>query len=228
MIVRTVKIAVRALLSVITALGLYALAWVILPNQVIEPLEPFDGPIPVGIVHNGNHADLLLPTVAAGIDLRTIFPPSAFPHADPNPVAVTIGWGHKDFYLNTPTWADLDPLVGLQALTAIGDTALHVAYWPFRPDFGDQSAFIFVGEAHYRALVMEIEASLTGPKPARRIEAPGYGDWDAFFEARGRYHAFHTCNSWVARRLQRAGLPAPFWTPGPEALLQAFRSAVES
>jgi len=229
-IVRWASGLVALLLAVILA---YGAAWITLPRWIVLPDVGYGGSIPLSIVHNGSHADLLLPAQAAGEDLRRLFPPSAFPMADPDPVAISIGWGHQDFYLNTPTWADLDPITAMEALIGIGDTALHVTYWPYWPDFGEDSALIFIGQDQYRALVAEIVDSISPPEDsstssgssATRIDAPGYGSWDAFFKATGRYHAFHTCNGWVARRLHQAGLPAPLWTPGPEALLNAFGHA---
>ena len=57
---------------------------------------------------NGVHTGIVMPKVAAGVDLRRAFPPGDL--ADPRYAAhdhVSVGWGERDFYLETPTWADL-------------------------------------------------------------------------------------------------------------------------
>jgi hypothetical protein len=40
------------------------------------------------------------------------------------------GWGDRDFYLNTPTWTDMNPLRSLGALVGRGRTVVHVSHIP--------------------------------------------------------------------------------------------------
>jgi hypothetical protein len=54
---------------------------------------------------NGIHTDLVLPIAAAGIDWRQLLRPP-MDAGTMAPSHVSIGWGSRDFYINTPTWAD--------------------------------------------------------------------------------------------------------------------------
>src|SRR5512134_3542480 len=57
---------------------------------------------------NGVHTDLVLPAYVPGMDWSQVFRPDSFA----GPIAlshVSIGWGSEDFYVNTPTWADVRP-----------------------------------------------------------------------------------------------------------------------
>jgi 3-dehydroquinate synthetase len=40
-----------------------------------------------------------------------------------------------------------------------------------------------------------------------------YGEFDAFYEANGNYHLFHTCNTWANNGLKAAHQKAAIWTP---------------
>ena len=50
----------------------------------------------------------------------------------------------------------------------------------------------------------------SGPIPG---PAAGFTDTDRFFEARGRFRIFRTCNTWISRILRAAGLRFGIWTP---------------
>ena len=47
----------------------------------------------------------------------------------------------------------------------------------------------------------------------RRIDAAGYGDNDAFYEAIPRYTFWYTCNEWTRRALAAAGVRTAIWAP---------------
>ncbi len=58
-----------------------------------------------------------------------------------------------------------------------------------------------------------------------RIDHPGYGPGDAFYEGVGRASAVDTCNQWLASRLRLAGIKAPLWSPFVEGLVWRYRKA---
>ena len=55
------------------------------------------------------------------------------------------------------------------------------------------------------------------------IAGYSYLGTDAFFEARGRYTLFVTCNEWVRRGLGDAGIRTSVWSPFPAPLLALLR-----
>jgi len=187
------------------------------------------GGIPVIVVDNGIHVDLILPVVAGGFDWRTIFAPAATrigPELGTVATHIGIGWGHRDFYLNTPTWADMTATTVMRAILGLGGTVMHASYGPawFEPD---SSVFVYLPEADYRHLVKGIVATtvLDAKGGAVPLEAPGYGDNDAFFEAKGRYNALYTCNNWAASVLSAAGVRTPLWGPFSDGVMNQIRRA---
>lgn len=56
------------------------------------------------------------------------------------------------------------------------------------------------------------------------IAGAHYGANDAFFEARGHYSLFETCNEWTRRGLAAAGVRVPVWAPFDKALFYQLPS----
>ncbi len=76
---------------------------------------------------NGVHTDLVLPISAEGIDWRQLPHPSQSARAGLS--HISIGWGSRDFYINTPTWADVESRRRLKSVLW-DETVLHVEYRP--------------------------------------------------------------------------------------------------
>ena len=49
-----------------------------------------------------------------------------------------------------------------------------------------------------------------------------YGKRDAFYEAKGNYSLFTTCNTWTNTGLKEAKLPACLWTPLDKGLMAVY------
>lgn len=186
--------------------------------------------ISIAVLSNGAHTDFLLPALVPFPLEKQESDPAQEPFLSGWPVVfpvppqlvnygaslyVYIGWGERDFYLHTPTWRDVRLSLLLRA--AMGDeAALHVEYAPapdlagLEPDY----AILRLTPAEYAELARFIlDHTQRGPDGrALRIAAPGYGPYDAFYEAGGRFSMFNTCNTWVAHALAAAGQPAPRWT----------------
>jgi hypothetical protein len=74
------------------------------------------------------HCDLVLPAHAAGIDWNRLFPRREFAAVDDRCQWIAIGWGNRRFYLEVPTFADLDLGAALAAMSGLSSTALHVTW----------------------------------------------------------------------------------------------------
>jgi uncharacterized protein (TIGR02117 family) len=209
--------------------GLYLAAALVLARVPVNgEFRPAAGGVQVGVVSNGVHADLLLPVNAGGVDWRERFPLAAFPGLSPAadaPAYVSIGWGHRQFYLETPHWTDVRPLTALRALLGVGGSLLHVSYWP-PVAAGENVAWTWVPIAAYRELATYVEASLAPDDAgrARPIVGEAYRENDAFFEGKGAYGPLLTCNEWTGRALARAGIRTGVWTPFPAAVLDHLRA----
>lgn len=198
----------------------YALSrWPVNDGFASEP----DG-ILIALSSNGMHANLHFPIRAAGVDWTETFPPADFPIPPPRPDTISFGWGSREFYLNVPTWDDLEFRYAVTALTGIGGSALHVGYWdPWLPD-ENYVEFRVTPEA-YRVLVAHVLAAIEPGADGRPQQIAGYSYLgnDRFYEAKGTYTAFMTCNEWVRQGLAAAGVRTGLWSPFPDALLEHLR-----
>ena len=140
------------------------------------PPPPGTG-IEIGLSSNGAHTNLHLPVLNPVVDWFAVFPPTDAPAPPPLVGTVSIGWGHRDFYLTTPTWDDFRLSTGVRAVLGIGPSALHVGYWP--PGWRAVEHRTFrVSEAAFRTLVDYVlaaaEVDPAGTAPARLIPGHSY------------------------------------------------------
>lgn len=174
--------------------------------------------VTIYVESNGIHVGLIVPKVAAGVDWRPLFPVrdiaerryAAYHH-------LAIGWGERDFFLNTPTWADLSLRTILAAAVGSDRTLLHVEHVA-RPVVGGDVRAVVLRAIEYRRLVAYIRATLSASAERRR----GYAGHDVFYTARGRYDAYRTCNAWAGEALRYAGARVGAWTPFPATILWWF------
>lgn len=206
---RRVGRAARAVFGWIAALcGVIALALAVGALVPANPgwTEPVDG-VDIFVETNGVHTGLVLPVFAEGVNWYDDFP---ITDADPALPAthVLIGWGSRDFYLNTPTWADLDWGVALRAALGLDSALLHVTHLA-NPTEQVWRRPLRVSVAEYHALAASIRAArVAGGAPIQ-----GYTRDDVFYPALGRYTAAVTCNEWIGERLSEAGVRTGLWTP---------------
>ncbi len=175
--------------------------------------------IPVFVVSNGVHTDLLLPMISAQRDWRTFLPTLAGVAATPQTAYVAFGWGDREFYLNTPTWDDLKATTALYALTGLDRTVLHVMA-SAAPPRSDQVRKLLLRPEQLLRLTEYIDGSFARDASNRPTQIPGahYGSTDAFYEATGRYWFGFTCNEWARKGLDRAGVRMPAWSPFDTAI----------
>lgn len=185
--------------------------------------RPDPNGIPIYLRTNGVHAELVLPTSAAGIDWSEDHPASDMRAlAAPLPW-IAFGWGDAGFFATTPTWSDLRPGTALVALSGRGDGAMHVEYLAVPSAYAGRE--LRLSRAQYLRLVEFVRASFERDAAGRprRLAAPGYFDRDAFYAARPRYTFWFTSNEWVRRALAHAGVRTPLWAPFDVALFFQLR-----
>jgi len=207
---RALLLAVALVAAVALALILFALAgWIgsAIPRNS-GWVQPADG-VEIMVETNGVHTALVLPLVTAQKDWREDFPATdiALPH---RPYThISISWGEKEVFLNTPTWWDLSPVTVARIVGVGGEGLLHVAHY-VRPQPSPDHRVMTITPAEYARLVAAVETSVP-PRP--RLLHPGYGPQDVFYDAPGRYTAANTCNQWTSDMLARAGIRIGWWTP---------------
>ena len=208
---RALRFAKRSLIWLAIVAGLFALAgWIgssIPRNPDWQP--PAEG-IDVMVETNGVHTALVLPAVTGIKDWHADFPPADVALPGRPYTHVSISWGEREVFLNTPTWWDLSPMTVLRILGFGGEGLLHVAHY-VRPTPGENLRSLRVSEAQYRRLVRLIEQQAGSIADPRTF--PGYGTYDVFYETGGRYTFSRTCNQWTSDTLAEAGVKTGWWTP---------------
>ncbi len=212
---RTLKLLLRLLLALTCVVAAYfatAFVLVLFPTNT----QPRITPVAVNayVYSNGVHADFVFPIRAQGVDWSQTFPPQHLPEVPHDAAFVAIGWGDREFYLNTPRWQDLTAGRALHALSGSGRSLLHITYLR-QADLQDGMHALPLSAKQYASLVNYVERALVRSYVGPGVNVPGqhYGAHDAFYEANGTYNLFTTCNAWVGRGLAQAGVKVSAWTP---------------
>lgn len=174
--------------------------------------------VTIYVESNGVHTGIIVPKVAAGVDWRPLARPEHL--RDPRYAGydhLAFGWGERAFYLETPTWATVKPRTLLAAAIGSERTLVHVDHLPM-PQVGDDVRAVLLRPEEYRRLAAFIRGSVV--RGGQRH--PGYGSYDAFYESRGHYDAFRTCNAWTGDALRTAGVRVGVWTPFPVTVMGWF------
>ncbi|HEY1370997.1 MAG TPA: DUF2459 domain-containing protein [Candidatus Binatia bacterium] len=137
---------------------------------------------------------------------RADIPPGLLREAADFPSAESLefGWGDWDYYQAT----DAGPGLATRAAFFSRASALHVVGFngAARDYFPDSEVYeLTVSEEGFRNLIRFISDTFmreSGEKPR-----PGLYPDSRFYPARGRFHLFRNCNTWVAEALRAAGLP---------------------
>jgi uncharacterized protein (TIGR02117 family) len=187
----------------------FASALMLWPANAKPPAE--DRAIDAWVLSNGVHTDIVFPVRGHGIDWSQLFPPTDFRAVPPDADHIAIGWGDRDFYLYTPTWADLTVGRALGALSGRHRAVLHVTYLR-RAEFERVAHRMTLSQRQYELLADYVRRALP---QGRAIAVTGvrYGTNDAFYEAEGHYNLVETCNTWTGRGLREAGVTMGRWTP---------------
>ncbi len=193
------------------ALGAYFLCgWIGSSVPVNRDFVQADDGIQIMVATNGVHTSVVMPVRADGLNWHRVFPPSDTGDPARPYTHVGISWGQREVFLDTPTWADLSPLLVLRVASMGGEGLMHVERWTnprpsanFRP--------LRISRTQYRELVRALLRDL--PPRGQRRSYPGYTARDVFYDARGTYTLYLTCNEWTGESLRRAGIQTGAWTP---------------
>ena len=197
------KIGKIVLIIPIFALLYFLSAWIMasLPLNEDQP----KGEITLFLVSNGVHTDVVMPLKNDIFDWSDVVNPKDTLTANPQITHIGLGWGERNFYLYTPT-------------------LIHVTYYPFEPRENSHVVKFMVTPEQYRNLTKSLLAGFQ-QENGQPILLKGvhHQSNDAFYEAKGRYHLFNTCNTWLNDKLVKSGLKGVYWTPFSSPLLEQYR-----
>jgi uncharacterized protein (TIGR02117 family) len=223
---RTAKAAGLAVAVLLLLTCLYiaaAFALVLFPANTGKAAPP--SAVDAYVIAYGAHTDLVFPASTAAMDWTRYFPAADFEKIPATADYVAIGWGDREFYLNTPEWKDLTVPRAAGALFGMHGTLLHVTYLK-KTDFLEYAHVLPLSAEQYALLAAYVLESAPHPNN-RMVAVPGkrYTPQDAFFKANGAYNMFNTCNAWVGEGLLRAGVPVSRWTPFDALVVWHLQSA---
>lgn len=170
--------------------------------------------ITIMVETNGIHTGIVMPVNTPVKDWRETFPSAGRPRADGQmPTHVAIGWGEKEVFLNTPTWADLEARTALRIALQGGDGLMRVGHY-VHPAPSEYHRPLRLRPAEYARLVERIEAALPPLAPGEtRRTYRSFEQGARNYDALGRYTLANTCNQWVGDTLAHAGIAMGRWTP---------------
>ncbi len=174
---------------------------------------PIIDPVTIMVETNGMHTQLVLPITNAQKDWRETFPSANEWVGGFAPTHVTIGFGEREVFLNTPTLSDLR--VGTAARVTLfgGDGLIRVSNY-VNPALDRDRREMEITAEQYATLVEAIEGDLPplDNQGYREFEFGSYDD-DAYYQSSRSYTVFSTCNQWTSDRLADANIRTGWWTP---------------
>ena len=208
------------LLSLIAYLGVVTLLSYITVNGEIRKVKK---DVSIYILTNGVHTDIVLPLKNEHFDWSKQVNPADTKSKDTSFNYVAMGWGDKGFYLETPTWADLKVSTALKATTGISTSAMHVTFYKNMKE-NVSCKKIQISSENYNKLIAYLNKSFqTQSGKFLKIETDAvYGKTDVFYEAKGSYSLFYTCNSWANQALKAANQKAALWTISDSGIFRHY------
>ena len=179
--------------------------------------------IPIYILTNGVHTDVVLPLKSEHYDWTNQLKPEHTKAKDSTYQYAALGWGDKGFYLETPTWADLKTSTALKAASGLSSTAMHVTFYKDLKE-SNSCKKLQISSDNYKKLILFINESFqTKSGEFLKIETDAvYGKHDVFYEANGSYSLFYTCNSWANQALKAANQKAALWTISDSGIFRQY------
>ena len=222
---RFLKFTFNGVLITVGIIALYLFSAYLFGKIAVEGAQSNDErDYSIYLLNTGVHTDIVMPKENDLINWTEAFPISNTNAADTSAQLIAIGWGDKGFYLETPRWADLKVSTAFKAAFWLSSSALHTTYYNELPK-SMEKVELKVSEKQYKLLITYIKRSVKfSGKKAQFIETDAnYGDYDAFYEGRGTYSLFFTCNTWVNEALKSSHQRSCVWTPFAGAIFEKFR-----
>ncbi|MGV0920564.1 TIGR02117 family protein [Empedobacter falsenii] len=218
------RILLKTLGALVLLIVVYLLAVVLLPLiPVNKQKEKPNDQITAYILTNAVHTDIVVPVKSEAIDWSN-FVPFSDTKSKKEYEYIAFGWGDKGFYLDTPEWKDLKFSTAFNAAFWLGDSAMHTTFYD-KMTLGEDCKKVNMSLEEYQKLIVYIKQSFDLDKNNKveliKTDAV-YGDSDSFYEAKGSYSLFFTCNTWAASALKAANKEAPLWTATQQGIFRHY------
>ncbi|MFV0154221.1 TIGR02117 family protein [Empedobacter falsenii] len=223
--IKILRILLKSLATLVLLVMVYLLAVVLLPLiPVHKEKQKSTDQITAYILTNGVHTDIVVPVKSEAIDW-SFFVPFSDTKSKKEYKYIAFGWGDKGFYLDTPEWKDLKFTTAFNAAFWLGDSAMHTTFYD-NMTIGEDCKRISLSLEEYQNLIVYIKNSfdLDQNSKVELVETDAvYGERDAFYEAKGSYSLFFTCNTWASSALKAANKKAPLWTATQQGIFYHYK-----
>lgn len=127
---------------------------------------------------------------------------------------LSVGWGDKGFYVDTPEWKDLKVSTAFRALFLNTQTLMHLTLID-KPEVGENCRSIMIDAHQYDIMVNAIKNRFVKDNEGNPIvlKGKGYSGKDNFYKAHGSYSLFVTCNVWTNNVLKKMKIKTVYWAP---------------
>jgi uncharacterized protein (TIGR02117 family) len=222
---KMLKAIAKLLLGFIAFIALYLICAYGL-SKVSVPKEKNTSPDVAIYIHtNGVHTDVVLPVKNEQQDWSKTIKFENTISKDTVARYIAFGWGDKGFYLNTPTWAQLKFSVAFKAAFALSTSAIHATFYKTMIE-GNDCKKIMISKEQYLRLINYIQLKFKTDTAGNIINiktTANYNNYDAFYEAKGKYNLFYTCNTWANNALKACGQKACLWTPFDKGIFYQYK-----
>lgn len=186
----------------------------LIPVGKIKPQK--EGEITIYLTTNGIHSDLVLPLKNESKNWLSHLATPTFQKFQ-NHQYIALGWGDYDFYLKSKTNTNILDVFDTLFFPSKG--ILHLQF--YRRDLieNEQVILLKISQIQYKKICQYIENQLITTQNNQLILIEeGYGENDFFFEAKGTYHLFNTCNNWTNGGLKAMQIRTGLWTPFAQSI----------
>ncbi len=207
------KIGLKFILFFTLLIATYLILSLILSKISVNNISQNDE-IELYVMSNGVHTDIVMPVKNEIIDWSQKFEFKNTLSKDSNFKYLAVGWGDRGFYLETPEWKDLKFSTAFKAAFGLGKTALHCTYYK-TISINKNCKKLTLNKQNYQKLVNYILNTAQSEKDVvKQIKTNAvYSQSDSFYEAKGSYSMFKTCNTWTNQALKECGTKCSLWTP---------------
>jgi uncharacterized protein (TIGR02117 family) len=206
------------LLLAIVAYFLIAIITTIIP--VNSNYKMSDSGTEIWVSSNGVHTNIIVPANSKIISWKD------FLKIDKNSEYVVFGWGEKEFYMNTPTWADLKLGTAIKAAFWFNESVLQVYGLSSKPSESENTIKIILNTKQANKLntyIYDTFALNSDGSPSEQIPEKGPGSLYKYYKAKGKYSMFFTCNNWTNRGLKESGVKNALWAPFDKSVLYQLK-----
>ncbi|WP_338762504.1 DUF2459 domain-containing protein [Bernardetia sp. ABR2-2B] len=206
--------------------------WTSNPKKLNSDIEEIE----IYITSNGFHSDIVIPIETETSFFKTLSKDSVLnsylDKARPYKW-LSVGWGDKGFYNESYDGGFPSVSTCLNAALLPSETLMHVDFYRNNLIENENCKKIKLKKEEYQNLLQHITSSFRTVREDSesknqnesnqtkfiRLPQKGYSSSDYFFQAKGNYHLFYTCNGWTNEGLQKANQKTARFAPFAQTIL---------